>query len=64
MVKAANAKTELELRQAGNGAPIGFREGTIVAKKATRDALKDYHLAADALLKESLAEIAKLNSTK
>lgn len=60
MVKAANAKTELELRQAGSQGPIGFREGTVIAKKATRDALRPYTVAADKLLKESLAELEEL----
>ena len=64
MVKAANAKTELELRQAGSEGPIGFREGTVIAKKATRDTLRPYTAAADLLLKESLAELDKLNSNK
>ena len=62
MVKAANAKTELELKTAGSLGPVGLREGSIIAKKATRDTLKDITKASQTLLDESLAELAKLET--
>ena len=64
MVKAANAKTELELRQAGQDGPVGFRTGTVIGKKTTRDLFSSINSSSDELLKESLAELAKFNSTK
>ena len=62
LVKASNAKAELELRETGQEAPIGFREGTVIGKKVTRETLADFNKMADDLLKESLAKLDELNS--
>ncbi len=63
-VKAANAKTELELRQAGSQGPVGFREGTVIAKKATRDALRPVTNAAQEVYDDAMKELAKLDEKK
>ena len=62
LVKASNAAAEVELKTAGKEAPVGFREGTIIGKKVTRDTFSDINRAADDLLKESLAELEALRT--
>ena len=60
VVKAANASAELELLEAGQEGPKGFREGRIVAKRATRSTLSGINEAADASLIKSLDAIKAL----
>jgi len=62
LVKASNAAAELELRTAGSQGPIGFREGTVIGKKVTRETLADISKSAKDLLEESLKELDALKS--
>ena len=56
-VKAANAASELSLREAGEEGPIGFRVGRVVAAKATRDLFSDFNTSCDASFKADTAAL-------
>ena len=53
VAKAANAVSELALKEAGEQGPVGFREGKVVAAKATRDFFSSVNSYADKELKEA-----------
>jgi len=62
VVKATNARAELELKTAGLDGPVGFREGRVVAAKATRDFLSEVNASATKELKDSLAALEALKT--
>lgn len=64
VAKAANAKTDLELRQAGSEGPVGFRTGKVMAAKATRDVLRDINREADELLAKTLADLEAMKKAQ
>ena len=67
VVKAANLATELELREAGEEGPVGFRTGRTTAAVSTRAALKDMNVSCERSIKLSnikLARLAKRTATE
>lgn len=53
---------EVEMKEAGTEAPLGFREGKTKAYLATKEALAPTNAALDRTLAEYKARLAKLNS--
>ena len=62
LAKAANAVTELDLKEAGSQGPIGFREGRIVTQKAVRDTFRSTNVAADKAYKEAIEALKALDA--
>ena len=60
LAKAANAASEVALREAGEDGPVGYNVGRITAAKATRDLFKEVNQEADDLRRESLAKLAAM----
>ena len=60
--KTANIVSEVEMKEAGTEAPLGFREGRVKAYKSTKEALASTNAALDKTLAEYQARLNELNS--
>ena len=62
LAKAANATSELAIRESGQDAPVGFRGSRRAAHTATREFLQSTNDYADKELSEANAALAALKS--
>ncbi len=60
--KTANLVSEVEMKEAGTEAPLGFREGKAKAYTSTKSALADANKAMDETMAKYQARLDALNS--
>jgi hypothetical protein len=64
VVKAVNAQAELDIAEAGELGPRGFKEGRVMTQKAVRDAFSDTNKWADETYKEATAKLSALKNVQ